>query len=416
MEFGNPIVGSEDLIREAIKSPNFNTDPESGNVTGWRIARDGSATFYNLTIGSTNFNIDENGNAVFQTVSANDIFLNGESVGDLFTAMPKGILGVTTSTSDTSPVGKSTFSEFNSIDVPDWDASRQIRIGVIARFNVNMNSASNGPTFIRVTCKYEWNGTVTDASPILFELQESRGTAGNDSIFAGEHVINNPAHGGDTLSLKFYFDWSGGDATPTVNYQGTSYGRVWFEDVGPAVTYGDWTPSTPPVQQYTKTYTAQWSESYQGDGSSRGSFDNGHCFQGYYSSTNGNQFSLVGLPESTIVSDLTGATIIKTEIYLDNQHFYSNGGGTVYVGTHEYASAPSNASLSNVRERLDSESFSYNQAKWFTVTNTIATDFLNNSAKGIAIGPAPSNSQSYYSYFSGAGESNPPKLRITYSK
>lgn len=48
MEFGNPIVGLEELIREAIRSQDY----ESG-VTGWRIARDGSAEFSTILIRGT---------------------------------------------------------------------------------------------------------------------------------------------------------------------------------------------------------------------------------------------------------------------------------------------------------------------------------------------------------------------------
>lgn len=45
MEFENPIVGEEDLLRNAIRSPGF----LSGS-TGWRIAQDGSAEFNNVVI------------------------------------------------------------------------------------------------------------------------------------------------------------------------------------------------------------------------------------------------------------------------------------------------------------------------------------------------------------------------------
>lgn len=43
MEFGNPIVGTEDLIRTAIKSPNY----EAG-VAGWIIRQDGTAEFLDI--------------------------------------------------------------------------------------------------------------------------------------------------------------------------------------------------------------------------------------------------------------------------------------------------------------------------------------------------------------------------------
>ena len=45
MQFGNPIVGLEELIREAIRSKNFET-----GVSGWRIARDGTAEFSAIII------------------------------------------------------------------------------------------------------------------------------------------------------------------------------------------------------------------------------------------------------------------------------------------------------------------------------------------------------------------------------
>lgn len=43
MEFGNPIVGTEALIRSAIKSPNY----EAG-IAGWIIRRDGTAEFQDI--------------------------------------------------------------------------------------------------------------------------------------------------------------------------------------------------------------------------------------------------------------------------------------------------------------------------------------------------------------------------------
>lgn len=48
MEFGNPIIGEEELIRSAIRSQNY-----LPGVSGWRIAQDGSAEFSNVTIRGT---------------------------------------------------------------------------------------------------------------------------------------------------------------------------------------------------------------------------------------------------------------------------------------------------------------------------------------------------------------------------
>lgn len=58
MQFENPIVGTEDLIRPAIKSPNY-----SPGSSGWRIAADGSAEFTGLVI---------NSDGVFGTITIED--------------------------------------------------------------------------------------------------------------------------------------------------------------------------------------------------------------------------------------------------------------------------------------------------------------------------------------------------------
>lgn len=45
VEFGNPIIGQEELIRSAIRSQNY-----QAGVSGWRIAADGSAEFTDLLL------------------------------------------------------------------------------------------------------------------------------------------------------------------------------------------------------------------------------------------------------------------------------------------------------------------------------------------------------------------------------
>jgi hypothetical protein len=77
MEFGNPILGLETLIRTAIRSKNFLT-----GISGWRIAADGSAEFNNLTIrgqfNGTNFILN----------SAGAFFYNGTpATGNLIAAI-----------------------------------------------------------------------------------------------------------------------------------------------------------------------------------------------------------------------------------------------------------------------------------------------------------------------------------------
>lgn len=418
MEFGNPIVGLEDLIRSAIKSPDFNTDPESGAVTGWRIARDGSATFYNVTIGSTAFNIDELGNAVFSNVTADSVILDGENLQTILDRKAEGTQTIVTLSGDT--VGyNGTALKFGQLVIPNFDATRQY---VIGGSGVHFDKrAVSGYTRLTVRAYLKWDAVATAADFQLIEYQYlSDAGSVSDWIVSFWHPWQDSTPSGTDAHVSWYFttnvnDVNGLRCSGTDSAGGSPGSRIFALDMGKTTTYTDFNmgSGTPPVQQYIKTYSAQWSESFQSDGDDRNVSE---CYQGFFSSTNGNQYSLIGLPYTTIQSDLASSTISKVEIYLNNNHWYQNAGGTAVVGTHTYATEPTSASLANVDEDLDRESFSYGQAKWFTVTNTIGTKLRDNTAKGIALGPGPTTSSTYYGYFAGNGQTGEPKIRITYTK
>jgi len=174
-------------------------------------------------------------------------------------------------------------------------------------------------------------------------------------------------------------------------------------------------PDPDPGTQIVKTYNCLDSNSYRSDGSVN-SVANGHMFQGQYSSTNGNQFSLFTLPYTTIQSDLSGSTINKVEVYLNNLHWYNNSGGTAVIGTHTYGTVTGAADYANVNPDISESHYDLGQAKWVTVSNSIGSALRDNTAKGIALGKGPSTSKTYYGYFSGFGQSGAPKVRITYTK
>lgn len=412
MEFGNPIVGNEDLIRSAIKSPNFNSDPETGNVTGWRIAKDGTATFYNLIVGNANYNIDENGNAVFQSVSAVDIVLNGNDLQGILDTFPKGILALTRATSDTAATtagGLAGGVLWNRIIITDFDSTRQYKIYFIAHIDINTASS---PTYVSTQCYFKWGSAASLSDTLLFEHQwGGRGTSNTDLIASGAHTINNPTPQAADMHLAFYVTASNAG----VKYQGESYGRVWIEDIGPALTYDDFNPGSGgnPVQQYTKTYSATSTASYQSSGSNRGLVE---CYQGYYSSTNGNGYSMIGFSDATIRSDLAGATIQKVELFLTNKHWYQNSGGTAVIGTHNQSSLSGSHPSSQLTDDIIRYHYDLGQAKWVDIGTSIGNALRDNTAKGICLGPGPTTSSLYYGYFAGNGQTGEPQLRITYTK
>lgn len=370
--------------------------------------------------GNTVANIADTGDASFANVYANtDLYIAGNSITENLDLLPRGILALTTSTSDTiatTDAGTAGAVCFNRIIVSDMDATRQYEVA----YNNHFDVGTSQPTYIGVSVYWAWNrkATTTDNDGILFSQQwGGRSTSSTDMAVSGLHAFNNTSPLGD-MHLGFYVTSS----VAGVRSEGEAYNRVWLKDIGPIPSYDNFVPEasggggggSTPVQTYTKTYTSTWTRSYQGDGSLR--ISNGDIYQGYYSSTNGNQRSLIGFDDDQIRSDLSGATITKVEVRLDNTHFYNNSGGTAVLGTHDYGSAPSSWSGSRVNESRQNFSWAKGALKWVTVSNSFGTDLKSGAATGIALGPGDSTSLTYYGYFVGQNGTYKPQVRITYTK
>lgn len=423
MAFSDPIVGTEVLIRNQMQSENFNIDPQSG-VTGWQLKRDGTATFNQLVVGSPSFTVDSNGDAVFHSITLNAqdnetaIIIHGSDIDpELYNRKNRGLIALTTLTGTTAAYNGTSIL-FGKIVIPNFDGTRQYVIGGSA-IHFDKQTTVTGFTRVTVLAYSKWDADATTADTNFWQEQWlSDSASASDWIINFRHPFNDTSPNGTDLHISLYFSTNVSNTAGLVCNDVTPGSRIYVEDVGEVVDYGSFNLGTgvPPVQSYTKTYGAQWSESYQEDGTSRGSFDNGDVYQGYYSGTNGNQFSMIGFPYSTIASDLAGSTITKVEVYLDNSHWYNNSGGTAVIGYHNNASAPSPATYPSSTDNITQSSFTYGQAKWVTVSNTIGNAFRDGTAKGILLGKGPSTSHTYYGFFVGANKTGEPQLRITYTK
>jgi hypothetical protein len=426
VEFGNPIVGQEDLIREAIKSPNFGQDEETGDVTGWRIARDGTATFYNLVIGNPSWNIDENGNAVFQSVSATDIFLNGNSLDEMLQTNAKGVIAVTELIGGSTAGYTGTPIKFGQITIPELDPTRQYAVGLSC---VHVDRGSNmAINRVTISAYVAFDATPTTADTRLFTYQNVFGpdgqaaTAGTahthgyngDQSISLRHTFNNDGSGGTDYNIAFFFETE--ESSGQCSITDADNGRIYVEDTGLLVPYGQYNLAGgggSGTQQYTKTYSANGSSSFQSDGDNRSVSE---CYQGFFSGTNGNQYSMIAFPYTTIQTDLSGSTIEKVELYLNNNHTYANSGGTAVIGTHNQTSVAGNHSVGQLNDDIIRFHYDKGQAKWVTLPNSVGIAFRDNTAKGICLGPGPTTSNTYYGYYAGNGQTGEPQLRITYTK
>jgi hypothetical protein len=195
-------------------------------------------------------------------------------------------------------------------------------------------------------------------------------------------------------------------AGPAVTVTTGTEALVWLA----AEAFSDGAPDSPDVSA-TTTYTATGSATYQSDGTNRG--DGTRMYQGQFDATNGNQFSMALFPYATMLSDLTDATIVSCELFLDNDHFYLNAGGNAIIGTHNQTSLSGSHVYSQVTSALSSEHWDKGEAAYKFIDESVAERIRDGLAKGIALGKGPSSSLNYYGYFKGGTS---PKLRIKYTK
>jgi hypothetical protein len=177
-------------------------------------------------------------------------------------------------------------------------------------------------------------------------------------------------------------------------------------------------PSKPPSRtptKHTKTYNAVWSRTFDGDNGVTWD-DSKFCYQGRYDSNRGNTRSLVGFNWQQIKNDLSGASRISAKLGFYVNHSYSFGGLTVVIGGHGYKTKPSSWADASVDQNQQRVHANLHQRKTVSLTSHLANGFQTGKYKGIAFGPGPSTSLSYYGFFNGVTQSSKPSITFTYYK
>ncbi|MFI6686594.1 hypothetical protein [Streptomyces sp. NPDC050485] len=349
--------------------------------------------------------IDQRGSAGFQDLSvAGALTIGGDPLQRLLDRMPRGLLALDYQAS----VITSTGTEMGYVELAfNSEPGRTYRIVLdcfcdpsVAGGELQIRFRDGGASTPRITSPQMQWGVWPMRSDDWMRVRIEHIFRGDD-LTPGLHRL---------LSTFRNVNGPGGQ-TVTLRGHDTGLGLMYIEDLGPHIpetgvyNNGGGT-TTPPRQQYTRTYPAAWSGSYANRSGYNSYFGNA-MLQGYYSSSNGTQASLVGFPGS-LTSDLSGAKIQKAELYLYFEHWYYNDGGTAVIKAHGHASRPSSFSC-------DSQSMAVgwgkNVGKWVDITSI----FDSTSWRGIALDPNNS-SLSYYGRARGYGQDNAPQLRVTYTK
>ncbi|MGA5135156.1 hypothetical protein ACPCTO_35800 [Streptomyces olivoreticuli] len=355
--------------------------------------------------GSPVATIDQYGNGAFQDVTAaGRLTVGGDDLGTILGRMPRGIVAQSPITSTVSTTG----TEMGLMELAfTADASRLYRIVLDCYSNPSVTGGE-----LQLRLRDGGTNAPTISSP---QIQSAiNPIAGADWARVRLEVIKpGTALGAGTHRLLSTFSNANGPSGQSMAIFGGDYypGVMYVEDVGPAVPatgiYNRGGASTKPAPQtYTKVYDAAWSGSYADRGSYNSYYGN-KLVQGYYSANNGMQAALAGFG-SNVASDLNGAQLVRAEVYLYYESWYANSGGKAVIKTHSHKSRPSSFSTD---PKSVTANFAKNEGRWVDITGIFDPSWF----RGISLDPN-SSSSTYYGRAHGYGDTNAPRLRITYIK
>ncbi|MEU9238579.1 hypothetical protein [Streptomyces sp. NPDC048385] len=383
---------------------------------GLRLYDESGGEAVSLTTGTPNYvtltndgtavaTIDQDGNTgVADLAVAGTLTVGGDPFETYLARFARGLVAVDYQASSVTAGS----TEYGFVELSfDADASRMYRVVLDCYADP---SAAGGE--LVVTLRDGGAQTPSISSPQIQSVTYPMPMAGYQRIHL-ETIRSGAAFKAGLHRLLTTFRCQSGPSGQTVRlFGGTTYqGVMYVEDVGPYLpetgvyNVGGGT-TTPPKKTYTKTYAASWSGSYANRGAYNSYYGN-QCLQGYYSSTNGMQASLIGFPAS-LGTDLSGATIQKAEVFLYFDHWYYNSGGKAVIKAHKFTSRPSTFSSDSESQTI---SWGKNVGKWVDITAV----FDSTSWRGIALDPNNSD-LNYYGRAQGVGQTYPPQLRVTYTK
>jgi hypothetical protein len=415
MAWTDPVVAGEELIRSAIRSPNY-----VPGQTGWSIRQDGSAEFTDVAVtvsgtssglqvvrssdGAPVGSINEDGVISGQALSiaTDDIEINGEQLSARFTreTSPWKVYGRSDSI---TRAGTGTLGIFEvAFDAPTtglytiwgkvsfYSESDRDLIIVGVRDGGSSKPSSTSPAILYSSG--EGPVSYLGACQVIFGIV---------SLTAGLHRL--------LLTCAGY--------SSTVHVTGECILSVaMFDQTLPnlAISNDGSGGSSTQVQTYTTIYGSTWSGTYNGSGAYE-SYYGVDVHQGSYDGTAANnQKGMIGFPYGTIQSDLSGATVLSCKVGLYAYHWYWNSGGVGIIGTHNQTTRP--ATFSGTTGRIFSTGWPKPGFREVDLTVGIGNEFKAGTSKGIVLGPGASNAVDYYGKFYGYNTTWNPYLAITYQK
>ncbi|MFJ2752634.1 hypothetical protein [Streptomyces sp. NPDC087297] len=347
--------------------------------------------------------IDERGNAGFNDLSVSGLSVAGTRLDIRLAQAPRGLVAVSRQYSAVT----GSANEMGFVELAfQADVTRMYRIVVDCYVTASVDTGE-----VHVTLRDGGTATPTVTSPVIqnrvFPIAGSTWRPVRVELIRSGASLGAGLH---RLLSTFHAQWAPAGAQVTLFGKTEQPAHMYVEDIGPALTdtgvynTGGGT-ATPPKQQYERYYAAAWSGSYSNRGAYNSYYGN-QCLQGYYSSNNGMQASLIGFPAS-LNSDLAGAAIQQVQIFLYFAHWYNNSGGTAVLRVHGHGARPGSFSCEGNALGFN---WGKNVGQWVDITS-----IFDANKRGVALDPQNS-AATYYGRAEGVGEGHPPQLKVTYIK
>ena len=355
--------------------------------------------------------------------AAGDTYINGQKFEDYLIPLADGIVawGKRETNGSTTLGTETKYLEVQTV----LQKNRLYRVSANSMYMVPTANATTGVMVLR----YTNGGAVNPVGTTSTQIQSTRtylptnGTA--ITVPPLTAIINTVGLSQQSVEYRFlvsYLSDGPGQVYPAASSILPAILTV--EDLGPAINQVgiDYSQAPPPSntrQNYTSYWLASDSATYQGNGTKRtdvgkeiihgwdpSGYNGNGCGialfnNGAYYSTNSTELG------KSPTAALTGATITAVDFMLCPHHAYYNSGVTLYYLPSTYTIIP--ATLANPGSNYYGyASFAIGEAKYVPSNLNLYT--------AIILGQAPSSSLSYYGRIDGAGYTNAPVMRVSYTR
>lgn len=338
MPFQNDIVGGTKLLIPAIQSPNY-----VPGVSGWRIARDGSAEFSNITsrgpvvvtdpsTGNVLASLGATGNIAGQVGTFNDVIVGGQSLDTLLAGLGRGIIGYWDIGAVALPAPASgVFTDIAWVRC-NWDATRVVRVTTR-----QLGVQTSALTYANLTSQWIYTNSLTGTITFGTQVQAVPSANGGGTLFpdafanVAYFADANPAatNGRATFRLQA----KSTNASTTFNNGG--WGLI-IEEIGPlsaVTTFRDGGTGTPSgVTTYTTQYNSLDSQGFNGSGTSQGITNLFYSGDPTGSPGPFPQRGMWTFNGAQMRADTAGATLISATLYMYCLNSSNTSGGGTALG------------------------------------------------------------------------------------